>query len=147
MQGSILTLTHPSFLEKKSYMAQNSLKLKLPSRSSPPFYAKTKNSLTQRKKMDIKIGYTQFPAGNFPHTCLYTLTLFLDKCSSSLIWQLPLLASLKVICSCKVPVSFFWTSPSLTPLPYIYPCQFYFGEGNGTPLQYSCLENPMDGGA
>ena len=30
---------------------------------------------------------------------------------------------------------------------------FYIGsslsirEGNGTPLQYSCLENPMDGGA
>ena len=23
----------------------------------------------------------------------------------------------------------------------------YFGEGNGTLLQYSCLENPMDGGA
>ena len=23
----------------------------------------------------------------------------------------------------------------------------YSGEGNGTPLQYSCLENPMDGGA
>ena len=22
-----------------------------------------------------------------------------------------------------------------------------FGENNGTPLQYSCLENPMDGGA
>ena len=22
-----------------------------------------------------------------------------------------------------------------------------FGEGNGTPLQYSCLENPIDGGA
>ena len=22
-----------------------------------------------------------------------------------------------------------------------------FGEGNGTPLQYYCLENPMDGGA
>ena len=21
------------------------------------------------------------------------------------------------------------------------------GEGNGTPLQYSCLENPMDGGS
>ena len=27
----------------------------------------------------------------------------------------------------------------------LYP--FTFGEGNGTPLQYSCLENPMDGGA
>ena len=24
---------------------------------------------------------------------------------------------------------------------------FLSGEGNGTPLQYSCLENPMDGGA
>ena len=23
--------------------------------------------------------------------------------------------------------------------------QKLFGEGNGTPLQYSCLENPMDG--
>ena len=22
-----------------------------------------------------------------------------------------------------------------------------YGEGNGTPLQYSCLENPVDGGA
>ena len=27
---------------------------------------------------------------------------------------------------------------------YIYT---YIGEGNGNPLQYSCLENPMDGGA
>ena len=24
---------------------------------------------------------------------------------------------------------------------------WFWGEGNGTPLQYSCLENPMDGGA
>ena len=24
---------------------------------------------------------------------------------------------------------------------------FLLGKGNGTPLQYSCLENPMDGGA
>ena len=23
----------------------------------------------------------------------------------------------------------------------------HYGEGNGTPLQYSCLENPRDGGA
>ena len=48
---------------KESYMAQNSLELKLPSRSSPPFYAKTKNSVIQRKKkMDIKVDYTQLPA-------------------------------------------------------------------------------------
>ena len=26
-------------------------------------------------------------------------------------------------------------------------CHNYCGQGNGTPLQYSCLENPMDGGA
>ena len=25
--------------------------------------------------------------------------------------------------------------------------RIHLGEGNGTPLQYSCLENPMDGGA
>ena len=25
--------------------------------------------------------------------------------------------------------------------------EMHIGEGNGTPLQYSCLENPMDGGA
>ena len=25
--------------------------------------------------------------------------------------------------------------------------QVMLEEGNGTPLQYSCLENPMDGGA
>ena len=25
--------------------------------------------------------------------------------------------------------------------------RFEFREGNGTPLQYSCLENPIDGGA
>ena len=30
-------------------------------------------------------------------------------------------------------------------LNYLY--TFYAGEGNGTPLQYSCLENPMGGGA
>ena len=26
-------------------------------------------------------------------------------------------------------------------------CREFLAEGNGTPLQYSCLENPMDGGA
>ena len=30
---------------------------------------------------------------------------------------------------------------------YRYYTGMYIGEGNGTPLQYSCLENPMDGGA
>ena len=31
--------------------------------------------------------------------------------------------------------------------PIIHVVGDIHGEGNGTPLQYSCLENPMDGGA
>ena len=30
---------------------------------------------------------------------------------------------------------------------YLYELLWAVGGGNGTPLQYSCLENPMDGGA
>ena len=30
---------------------------------------------------------------------------------------------------------------------FIWLVKLHDGEGNGTPLQYSCLENPMDGGA
>ena len=30
---------------------------------------------------------------------------------------------------------------------YLYKHTQVLGKGNGTPLQYSCLENPMDGGA
>ena len=30
---------------------------------------------------------------------------------------------------------------------YLQCPSFMIGEGNGTPLQYSCLENPMDRGA
>ena len=32
-------------------------------------------------------------------------------------------------------------------LSLLYIVVHIFGEGSGTPLQYSCLENPMDGGA
>ena len=32
-------------------------------------------------------------------------------------------------------------------LPFNMLSRLVIGEGNGTPLQYSCLENPMDGGA
>ena len=31
--------------------------------------------------------------------------------------------------------------------PGFDPIGKFSGEGNGNPLQYSCLENPMDGGA
>ena len=33
------------------------------------------------------------------------------------------------------------------PLQHLLFVGFLIGEGNGTPLQYSCLENPMDRGA
>ena len=35
----------------------------------------------------------------------------------------------------------------LTSTIFWYFLALYIREGNGTPLQYSCLENPMDGGA
>ena len=38
-------------------------------------------------------------------------------------------------------VTGFWTVLDL------YPVSIMYREGNGTPLQYSCLENPRDGGA
>ena len=38
-----------------------------------------------------------------------------------------------------------WSKPERkTPVQYT---NAYIKEGNGTPLQYSCLENPMDGEA
>ena len=37
-----------------------------------------------------------------------------------------------------------WTLTELLHFHFSLSC---IGEGNGTPLQYSCLENPMDGGA
>ena len=30
--------------------------------------------------------------------------------------------------------------------PFLQHLVLCYGEGHGTPLQYSCLENPMDGG-
>jgi len=32
-------------------------------------------------------------------------------------------------------------------IPVYIHTYIYLGEGNGNPLQHSCLENPMDGGA
>ena len=40
----------------------------------------------------------------------------------------------------KVPAIFF-------SFYFFGPIELLYGEGNGTPLQYSCLENPMDRGA
>ena len=48
---------------KESYTAQNSLELKLPSRSSPIIYKKFYKELSPpKKRMDIKTDYVQLPA-------------------------------------------------------------------------------------
>ena len=46
----------------------------------------------------------------------------------------------------------FYSSLAYQFIIYLESCIFitpnlYFGEGNGNPFQYSCLENPVDGGA
>ena len=45
----------------------------------------------------------------------------------------------------KMSIQVLWSI--LIRFSYIELYEFFVGEGNGTPLQYSCLENPMDGGA
>ena len=50
------------------------------------------------------------------------------------------LSSLFGVCFCR-------SFSSLVFPDCIVPVTFVVGEGNGIPLQYSCLGNPMDGGA
>ena len=40
-----------------------------------------------------------------------------------------------------------WAGAKWNSLIYLPTLSLLTGEGDGTPLQYSCLENPMDGGA
>ena len=46
----------------------------------------------------------------------------------------------------KAQSSNHWNKQEIPTVNYTY-VYIYIGEGNGTPLQYSCLENPMDGEA
>ena len=41
----------------------------------------------------------------------------------------------------------YYLSESMYSISFLLTPSQCFGEGNGTPLQYSCLENPKDGGA
>ena len=62
--------------------------------------------------------------------------------------RLPISTSLS--CSEVLSCSFVWTIflCCLILFKFLFVFLMYVvGEGNGTPLQYSCLENPMDGGA
>ena len=48
-------------------------------------------------------------------------------------------------------INFFFVTNTISPVPFKPLFQMFLtttnGEGNGTPLQYSCLENPMGRGA
>ena len=40
-----------------------------------------------------------------------------------------------------------WFSQGICPIVELLGHMVILGEGNGNPLQYSCLEDPVDGGA
>ena len=53
----------------------------------------------------------------------------------------------KLLISYCMNCSFLFVKLFIGIVPFHQRIQIYVGEGNGTPLQYSCLENPMGGGA
>ena len=86
-----------------------------------------------------KTIYRSFPSLHWP---TWGLEFFGTICASDTISQMP---------SDKSAV---WHGAGTVCLIFIFKstCLFIWvfwvsGEGDGTPLQYSCLENPMDGGA
>ena len=102
------------------------------------FYLEVQQSLTVETKSDINLIYCGF----------FFLTLSFDIISDS---QKGCKESAKNFC-----VHFPWSPQMLTfcnicflsihnQFGYVH--TYFLGEDNGTPLQYSCLENPMGGGA
>ena len=65
-------------------------------------------------------------------------------------WKLVCSFSLFLSCSVLGECTFLRICPFLLSCPFCWhigTCSLLCGEGNGNPLQYSCLENPLDGGA
>ena len=101
-----------------------------------------------------------------PLTLLVSLNTVLDSVEDVLHWEweaqyhgmllstmLPLIEPCRILSTEKHSLPEPFPDPLLstpqTP-PFAQICilvDYWLGEGNGTPLQYSCLENPMDGGA
>ena len=70
--------------------------------------------------------------------CLYVLTIVNSAAMNNGIH-----VSLSILVSSEVKAS-AWTAGDLRSIRGLGRSP---GEGNGNPLQYSCLENPMEGGA
>ena len=63
------------------------------------------------------------------------------------LWIFLVKVTIDVISQSKQNISYIQTyTISKVPL-FVQPVDVFAREGNGTPLQYSCLENPMEGGA
>jgi len=67
---------------------------------------------------------------------------FFHKCWSNL-WPL----SLQIFLVSIFSLFFFYDTSYTYVRPFDITFRYCISEGNGTPLQYSCLESPMDGGA
>ena len=79
------------------------------------------------------------PSKNAGVGCRFLLQCMKVKSESEVAQSCPTLSDPM---NCSMP-----GSPVLHYPPEFAETHVHFGEDNGTPLQYSCLENPMDGGA
>ena len=97
------------------------------------------------------------PFYKYTTICLFIL-LLMDTWAASNLWLLWIKAAINILCWVFLWTHVFilveWTPKSRVSgsksrhMPsFIRNLQPFIGEGNGNPLQYSCLENPMDGGA
>ena len=83
----------------------------------------------------------------------WSILTFLSTINFSSYWIspfsiFPLLPIVKVIFNFKLVSKALANPSNFLSMGYLISTLIRLsGEGNGTPLQYSCLENPMDGGA
>ena len=132
----------------KSYLNVDSVSIKIPcSPNLLPFSILSKYSLCAVALtfavwgMTAKLVWFLFP---FSHVHSYCRSNFNIRFFFLLSWELlpfHLKGVLYGFSLAHLNCQHHWSCPLR---PFII---MYSGEGNGTPLQYSCLENPMDGGA
>ena len=84
----------------------------------------------------------------YPQDVVPFSTLFSQSCSGTLgtVWGLKHFSQGSCGLCKSTPLRVFTNSTSFRRV-YLFVTMYKVGEGNGKPLQYACLENPMDGGA
>ena len=81
------------------------------------------------------------------NSCVLGISSNLDFLKTTLLPTFPLALKLEVRLNSSLCLDPTPSSVLLIQQPNLRIYQIESGEGNGTPLQYSCLENTMDGGA